>query len=255
LRFQSGRENKGSVMLSAANVKESDLDIKRAQFYLQNAKTNFIRVLGLPMGRDVDIKGSAPEIVEPSIEPNFLDLVPLVPDRVISAAQLKSAEAAVKVSHSLFYPNLGFKGTVGSTGANYFPEDEEKWRVEVSLSWNIFNGAKDYFSSKSAFANKLVAENNLRNVDLDQAAKLRLAFTSFVIAVEDFKVSEAFIDAQLVRAEIARGKYNNGLSTFDDWDIIENDLISRQKNLTEKRRDKAIAEAAWEQAQGRGVLP
>jgi hypothetical protein len=49
--------------------------------------------------------------------------------------------------------------------------------------------------------------------------------------------------------------YNNGLITFTDWDIIENDLILRQKSLLQTERDRVVAEAAWEQVQGLGVIP
>jgi outer membrane protein TolC len=59
----------------------------------------------------------------------------------------------------------------------------------------------------------------------------------------------------MTRADIARTKYNNGLMTFENWDIIENDLIQRQKSFLQGQRDRVVAEAAWEQAQGKGVIP
>ena len=58
-----------------------------------------------------------------------------------------------------------------------------------------------------------------------------------------------------VRADISRSKYNNGLTTFDDWDLIENDLINRQKDYNLKIRDRLTSEAFWEQTQGTGVIP
>ncbi|MGZ3696004.1 MAG: TolC family protein, partial [Bdellovibrionota bacterium] len=67
-------------------------------------------------------------------------------------------------------------------------------------------------------------------------------------------VDQGFRDAATVRAEIARTKYNNGLQTFEDWDTIENDLITRQKAYLQSKRARVTAEAAWEQAQGIGVL-
>jgi outer membrane protein TolC len=57
-----------------------------------------------------------------------------------------------------------------------------------------------------------------------------------------------------LRAEIARSKYNNGLTTFDDWDLIESDLINRQRAVLSSQGNRVVAEAAWEQAQGRGAL-
>ena len=57
------------------------------------------------------------------------------------------------------------------------------------------------------------------------------------------------------RAGIARSKYNNGLMSFEDWDRIETDLIQRQKAALLGRRERVLAEAAWEQTQGRGAIP
>jgi hypothetical protein len=43
--------------------------------------------------------------------------------------------------------------------------------------------------------------------------------------------------------------------TFEDWDLIETDLINRQKTELQARRDVVLAEAAFEQAQGKSVFP
>lgn len=255
LRFESGRENKGSVMLSAAYLKQASIELRRAQLNLENAKTDYLRVLGLPLGKDVDIQGGMPDAVEPATTPQFLDLVNAVPDRVMQVARLKSAEINLKNSYSDFMPTLVGKAKMGQNGATYFPHDNDYWELEAVFNWTLFSGGRSYFASKSSLAEKLVAENNLRNMDLSLAASLRVAYSEFILAIESAKLSEDFVEAQNVRAEIGRGKYNNGLSTFDDWDIIENDLINRQKDLVQKRRDKAVAEASWERAQGRGVVP
>ena len=47
----------------------------------------------------------------------------------------------------------------------------------------------------------------------------------------------------------------SGLISFQDWDTIENDLISNQKTILVNLRDAIAAEAAWEQAQGKGYIP
>ena len=85
--------------------------------------------------------------------------------------------------------------------------------------------------------------------------KLKQAHAAFIEAHQKMEVDRAFSEATLAREKIARAKYNNGLLTFDNWDIIENDLINRQKASLQSQRDRVIAEAAWEQAQGKGVIP
>jgi outer membrane protein TolC len=84
---------------------------------------------------------------------------------------------------------------------------------------------------------------------------LEQAYSGYVQAVEQVNVSQAFVEAAQTRAEISRAQYNNGLLTFNDWNLIENDLTQRQTNYVVSQRDRVSAEAAWEQAQGKGVIP
>ena len=74
-------------------------------------------------------------------------------------------------------------------------------------------------------------------------------------AIERLKVDESFRAAAIARAEIARRKYNNGLLSFEDWDIIENDLIFRQKNYLSSLQTRVTSEAAWERDRGTGAIP
>ena len=73
-------------------------------------------------------------------------------------------------------------------------------------------------------------------------------------AVQRLEVDRAFVEAALAREKIAKEKYNNGLLSFEDWDIIENDLISRQKALLLSEKNRVTAEAAWEKSRGVGVF-
>ena len=63
-----------------------------------------------------------------------------------------------------------------------------------------------------------------------------------------------FLAAADLRAEIARTQYTTGLLSFEDWDLIENDLIDNQKAMLASLRDAVLAEAAWEQTLGKGAL-
>jgi hypothetical protein len=41
---------------------------------------------------------------------------------------------------------------------------------------------------------------------------------------------------------------------FENWDLIETDLISKQKIAVQTVRDRHIAEATWLMTQGKGVI-
>ncbi len=254
LRFENGRENKGSVLLSKAYLEQAKLDLLKAQNAMDTSLTFLRRVLNLPEASEIDVE--APVVIDLSgSRPDFNLVVDNTPVSKRFKATLDNANATVDSRKSGFYPSWDVTGSIGKTGKEFFPDDQKSWRVGTSLSWDLFNGGKDYYSTTSAILLEKAAEKRLENQTLELKRSLQASYTAFNEAVLAVKVSTAFLDASKVRADISRSKYNNGLTTFDDWDIIENDLITRQKDYTLKIRDRLAAEASWEQTQGTGVIP
>ena len=98
-------------------------------------------------------------------------------------------------------------------------------------------------------------EQNRKSTDAQLALTLEQALGDYENAVEQTTARSGFLKAQEVRAEIARSQYAAGMFSFEDWDRIENDLISAQKDDLSGRRDAVIAEAYWEKVQGKSRLP
>lgn len=253
LRFESGRENKGSLLLSQAYLKQAKLDLLKAKNARLTSSQDLRRVLGETQERDIDVRDDLP-LAEPSEQsPDFQGILVGNPSRRQSVADLESSQAALEIAKAGFFPSLNLTGSVGKAAEDFFP-DKDRWSVGATLSWPLFGGGKDYYSTKSASSTFYAAQNTLSAVERQTLSNLKKAYTAYVEAVEEFKVNEAFLMAAKSRAEIARAKYNNGLMTFDEWDIIENDLINKTKIYLQTKRDRIIAEAAWEQAQGVGVF-
>jgi outer membrane protein TolC len=180
-------------------------------------------------------------------------LVADTPDFRQVAAQERISEAGRAIARSSFFPTFDLTGSVGRRGDSWFPE-VSRWNVGLTLSIPLLNGGSDYFSAKSASATLASAIWNRRDIERQIRVKIKQSFNGYVEAIERWKVDNESLEAASVRAEIARSKYNNGLLSFDAWDIIENELISRQKTALVSQRDRIIAEAAWEQTQGKGVI-
>ncbi len=253
LRFESGRENKGSLMLSQAYLKQSKVDVMKAGHNRETSESDLQKVVGLDGERALDIRDDIP-LREPSeTEPDYKSLAVVSPSRKQSEAQVDVSDASVTAAKSSFYPSLNLTGSVGKLSDRFFP-DNDRWTVGANLSWPLFEGGRDYYATKSATSNLFSAKSSLTSIERQLLSNLKKAYTAYVEAVADLKVNEAFLQAAKTRAEIARSKYNNGLLTFDDWDIIENDLINKTKSYLQSKRDRIVAEAAWEQAQGVGVI-
>jgi outer membrane protein TolC len=255
LRFQSGRENKGSVLLSEAYFNQAKLDDLQAQNARREAQTKLAQSLGLDETDSIDIEGNAPTTDPGTRSPDLKSLVLITPDYEQAIAQEEAAGQSVTVARSNFFPSLNLTGSVGKLGPEFFPDERDHWSVGLKLSFPFFNGGRDYYGTQAANASYASAQSLRQNTTRSTLAKLQDAYSNYIEAVAKLKVDESFRTAALVRAEIARKKYNNGLLSFEDWDVIENDLISRQKIYLQSKRDRVTAEAAWEQAQGKGVFP
>ncbi|MBI3574916.1 MAG: TolC family protein [Gammaproteobacteria bacterium] len=253
LRFESGNENKGSYLLTKASLAQARYDNLQAQQDRVSAQAQLDRVLGRGETEGLEVRGDIP-LTEPGKAPDFRQLAREVPDYQQAAAQQKSAAAGVTLARSGLYPSLNLSGSVGRVGDNWTP-DESRRSVGLNLNIPLYSGGKDYYATKSAVSSLEAAASNTDSAEHQLLVKLKQAYASYVESAEKLKVDQAFLDAAMTRAEIARSQYNNGLISFSDWNLIENDLIQRQKSYVQSRRDRVVAEAAWEQALGKGVIP
>jgi outer membrane protein len=252
LSFEGGSENRGSVLLSKANLEQSKLEHLQAVNALSTARTTFARILGLDDRDDVEVQGMVP-INEPPVQVNFNELAAENPDYLQAAAREKVAQAGLTLAQAGFYPSLNLTGSSTDSGPDWYP-DRNRWYIGASLSFPLFNGGRDYYGSQSA-KQSLRAASFTRVSDRDQAlVKLKTNYSTYIESAQRLIVDQSFVEAAIVREKVSRQKYNNGLQTFEDWDLIENDLITRQKTLLATQRDRTTAEAAWEQAQGKGSL-
>jgi outer membrane protein TolC len=257
LRFESGRENIGSLNLSKAYLAQSKYDYLQAKNSLDVYQAELARVLGLEDYRDLSVTGAVP-VSKPPFEDNrqidFKILIKDIPAFRQALAEQDVALADVSLARSDFYPSFNLTQTAGRTGREG-SSFSSSWSVGANLVFPLFNGGKDYYASKSATEDYRAAIHSTKNIEQSNLTKLKDAYTKYVEAVMKMEVDEAFVTAASSRERIAKAQYNNGLITFTDWDTIENDLIIRQKTLLQTQKERVTAEAAWEQAQGRGVIP
>lgn len=253
LRFESGRENKGSVLLSEAYRNQARYENLVATNLIESARAQIAKTLGLDAETPLSVQDPIPVSDPPAANLPWVQIALATPEHRQSAAQENASEHAITVARSPFFPSLNLSGSVGRQDDRFFPGNP-RWSVGVSLTFPLFNGLRDLSTLRNSFESSTAATQNRMNLDRSLIVKLKQSRNGFAEAFEKLLVDESFREAAQTRAEIARNKYNNGLLTFDDWDVIESDLISRQKVYLLSKRDRLVTEANWEQAQGKGVL-
>lgn len=129
-----------------------------------------------------------------------------------------------------------------------------KWSLGLTLNFPLYSGGRDSAQVKSALENLKAGQLQTQEIEKDLLENLRTLFSKYVLSVEKLKVDEKFEKASILRSQIARQKYNNGMMSFEDWDKIESELIDREKAALASKKEILINESAWEKAKGQGVL-
>ena len=145
-------------------------------------------------------------------------------------------------------------GSVSRQGEK-FPPDSDRWSIGLNLSFPFFPGGQNIFNLQSALAEMRRVEHTLRSTREKLIVKLRQSLTNYQDAVGQATVAGEFLVAARERATIARGKYGAGLMVFDDWNLIESDLITREKADISNRKESVLSEADWELSLGKSALP
>jgi outer membrane protein len=253
LRFEGGRENKGSVLLSDANVHEAELERMQAAGNVESAQAILGRVLGLDLPQIAGVTGDFPLNMPPA-QVDFERIAADSPTHFQAIQQEDQSRSGITIARSALLPSLGLSASAGKFDKDWFPQND-RWSVGVGITIPLFSGGKDYYGLRAAAAGFYTASANRENTDRQLLVTLKQTYNSYNEAVVRADVDQRFLSAARTRADIGRGKYNNGLLSFDEWDIIENDLINREKSGLSSQSNRVSAEAAWEQAIGKGIIP
>ncbi len=254
LRFEAGREHKGSFLRSRAFMREAEFDVEQARRALFVARRQLAAAMGMQADMpDMEVEGEW-RVAEPEAVPSFPEIIMRTPEHIAAEAGLEAAREMLRSARSDYFPTLSASASGERRGETWNP-NKNSWNAGLTVSLPVFLGGSRFHGVQSARADLSIAQSELADVDNQLAAILEQKFAAWQDAIDRVKVQEDFAEAAKVRAEIARSQYSNGLISFQDWDTIENDLISQEKAMMASRRDAVVAEAGWQKAIGTGVIP
>ncbi len=254
VRYENGRENKGSVLLADAYLEQARLDLIKARDGLVVAEKVIKSLMNKEHLEAVKVTGEVP--LEPLLtNRNDFEMLALETPAYNQAHALQMvAKEEIKISRSTFLPDLNLTGQVSRQGDSYFPE-RERWSMALTLTIPLFDGFKDLGTYRSSVESNYASESRKRSTLLGLLPRLQDTLNQAKQSDIKYSIDSKFKAAASTRAEIARKKYNNGLLTFEDWDIIESELITRQMNFLQSKKDRIIKYATWENVLGKGSIP
>ncbi|TGM77446.1 TolC family protein [Leptospira levettii] len=245
LRYEVGREHKGSFLLSESFVKQSEYEVSFAERLFQTNWKEIERIIATPVEVSLDVPLISEPIAEIKIsEKEKSSLLDAHPSIMAEQSKVRAAQANIGIAEAGFYPDLNLSATVTRQDDVWLPKPRN-YSFGINLTYPLFNGGRDYYNvkiAKSEYEKSIHTRDSKKNL---LTFSLEQSYLNFKNASEQLLVLTEFYKASDTRATIARAQYSNGLTSFENWDIIENDLINREKNLLVGKRDLGLAEATY----------
>ncbi len=249
LLYKAGREDRGALLTAEANLAQADYEIEEAMRSVGLAQAQLTKELG--RARQVPVKAvgdfSIADKAQP--KPDFESLAAQTPLLLGLIVQREAARWGVDSSIASFLPQVYATGSEGKSSSDWPPSGRE-WSGGLALTMPIFEGGNLVASatkSKAFFRQTQADERSGRDTVL---LTLNVTWTKFQNTMGQTDVDAKFVQADTERAKIATKQYATGLITFNDWIIIENNLVSTQKTYLNDQAATLLAEAVWQQAKG-----
>ncbi len=249
LRYVSGLEHKGALLTAEADLADAKYGISQNKRALTVAQQELVKEMGrkqlTPMqaSGDFEVKDSALE------QPDFQALAKNNPSLQQIIAQKRSAEFSLKSAYANFFPELTGNAGANRTGSHWTPRGDQ-WDLGLSLSLPLFEGGLR--TAQVSGARSLVKQLQENERSALDSAILTLQQTWAVLqdAMENVDVQNKGLIAAQERSKIAQAQYSIGFITFDNWTIIEDNLVKAKKNYLDVQAAALVAEAKWIQAKG-----
>ena len=249
LSYDAGREHKGSVLLAEANLAQAAYETAAAKRNLELASVRLVRQLGRKEETRVSVTAELSLQTVQKEKPDFKKLVETVPSYKQSLAGKKAAEYNLKSAQAAFSPQVSLSGSAGKNASN-FAWDVPDLSAGISVSMSFLDGGKKTSAVDKAASSILQADFDLIGASFDLEISLFNSWLNLQNATDQVGVRKKFLEATKERAGIAEVQYSNGLIAFDNWTIIEDDLVNSKKTLLDSEINSLSAENSWLNAKG-----
>ncbi len=249
LRYEVGKEHKGSLLTAEANLAQAELEVKQADRDIEFSRTRLSKELGRRKAGTLMAHGELKVDNLPLRKPDFANIADTHPLLMELAARKDAAGHDLEAAKADFLPTVYANASAGRSDSDW-PPDDDSWSARVTVSYPIFEGRSRAAAVRRNRASLRKAKADATSGRDDVMLTLTRTWTDFQNAADAIEVRNKFLEASEERAKIAQAQYSTGLISFDNWIIIEDDLVKARKSCLEAQAQALNAEARWIQAKG-----
>lgn len=249
LSYESGLEHKGALLTAEANLAEAEFEKAQAQRNLEVAQRQLTREMGRAAFVPISVKGDFVVKEENLNKPDFESLAKNNPQLEQLIAQENAAALGIKSAYANFFPTISAQSGAGKNDSIWAPRDGQ-WNAGVSLTLPLFEGGLRVAQVDQAKALFRQAQANKRSARDSIVVALEQTWAALQDAVALVGVQRKTLIATEERAKIAQAQYSTGFMSYDNWTIIEDNLVQAKKSYLSAQANALTAEANWVQAKG-----
>ncbi len=249
MRYNAGREHRGSLLTAEVNLAQAEADYAQAKRGVTLARHRLVKEMGLKEWDRFTVRGEMLPPVTGAATPPYGHLADATPQVKKAEMQKEYAEYARMSSKSDYLPQLYGTASAGKNDTSWPPQNTQ-WSVGVELTLPLLQGGKRVYQNSKADAEYRQAVADLKSTRSSMTVGIEEHWVALLNAVDTFRVKEKALRAAEERARIAEAQYSIGQILFDNWIIIENELVQAKKSYLEAQADMLIAEAAWNKSKG-----
>ena len=249
LRYESGLEHRGALLTAEANLAQADFQLAQAKREIGLAQRQLTKEMGRKEFTPMMVKGDF-KVTDPAKdEPDLESLVKNNPSLQQLIAQKNSAEFSLRSAYANFSPTLSGSAGANKAGTHWTPRGNN-WNLGLALSMPIFEGGLRLaqVSQAQGLLNQL--KENERSTRDGLVVSLASTWAALQDAIETVGVQYKNLIATEERSKIAEAEYATGFITYDNWTIIEDNLVQAKTTYLNAQAGALLAEANWIQAKG-----
>jgi len=249
LRYQSGLEHKGSLLTAEAEKAKAEYDLAQAKRSLVLAQKQLIKELGRTEFKRISAAAdySISDVYKDRLD--FDDIINKNPEVLQAEAEKNSAKYRISSAYGNFVPEITATAGIDRSSSQWPPRDGQ-WNAGLRMSIPIFEGNSNIAGLSQAKARYRQSEEHEKSIRNTCMVALEESWSTLQNSIEYIEVQRKILQAREERAVISEAQYSAGFIAFDNWIIIQNDLVAAKKSYLDAQADTLYSEASWVMATG-----
>ncbi|MFA5171150.1 MAG: TolC family protein [Sulfuriferula sp.] len=252
-RYQAGVNTRADMLQAQTAYSQAQLNLLRAQGDVRVAQGVLTNALGLEADQSLSFTPPADDLGLKNLPGNVRDLIMQAqqqrPDLLAAAAQLRAAQAQVRVNEGAGKPTLSLtgstnyqdNGSINGTGSS----------IGLAVNVPIFTGFNSTYKIRTAQAQVLVQQAQQAQLSNQVALDVWRAWQNLATESGALKASADLVASALASNDMALGRYRAGVGNILDVLNAQASLASARSQQIQAQYNLRIAKVALAQAVGR----